>query len=234
VRTWTEGGEVLVEVRDTGCGIPPENLARIFDPFFTTKPPGFGSGLGLPICYSTVKSYGGRIDVKSEVGKGSSFVVRLTLPTGAELEPMPGKTAAEKGRDARPAARGRVLVVDDEPLIGAALRRMLDEEHDVVVAGSGAEGKEILERDPAFDIILCDLMMPDVSGMDFYAWIAETRPELARRMVFITGGAFTPRAADFLKTVPNVHMAKPFEQEDILALIRNLLGPPGGRDEGGR
>ena len=106
------------------------------------------------------------------------------------------------------------------------IKRILMDEHEVVVAESGVEGKKVLEKDMGFDLIICDLMMPDFSGMDLHDWLAERDPELAGRMVFITGGAFTPRAVEFLDKVPNLQLDKPFRTKKLREIIRTLLNGP--------
>jgi PAS domain S-box-containing protein len=220
VRTWCEDGEVVAEIADTGRGIEPEHRDRLFDPFFTTKRPGVGSGLGLSICHNIVHSYGGRIDVDSDRGSGSRFSVRL--PALSDDAMVAGAPKEAKGPDDA-VVRGRILLVDDEPKVGTAVKRVLGDEHEVALATSGSEGWEILERDPAFDLIICDLMMPDVSGMDLYHRLADSQPVLARRMVFMTGGAFTPKAQEFQDRVGNVVIEKPFEPEHLKKLVRELL-----------
>jgi len=186
VRTWQEGDEVFAQVSDTGKGIASEHLPRLFEPFFTTKEIGTGTGLGLPISKTIVEEHGGRIEVKSELGKGTSFVVRLPVRKAEGQEAAPGDQAP-----ARPDVRGRILVVDDEAGVRAAMVRML-KDHDVVEAASGERAKETLEADQAFDLILCDMMMPAMSGVDLHEWLEASHPDLARQVVFITGGAFTP------------------------------------------
>ncbi|MCR4341360.1 MAG: PAS domain S-box protein [Gemmatimonadaceae bacterium] len=218
IRTFADGERVCIEVRDTGLGIPAENLARIFDPFFTTKPFGQGTGLGLSICQSIVQAFGGEIGVESEVGKGSAFrVVLLAAREGLDvsrpLSPVP----------VAPGRRGRILIVDDEPLVGAALRRILTTEHDVVVVVSGREVLERLGAGECFDLIFCDLMMPEMTGMDLHVEILRVYPDHASRMIFVTGGAFTPKAREFLDQVPNQRLDKPFDLQNIRALVRELL-----------
>lgn len=216
IRTFVEGDRVCVEIRDTGTGIAPEHLPRIFDPFFTTKPPGHGTGLGLSICRGIVEAHGGEIRVQSRLGKGS--VVRVLLPaTHVEVpEPRPAPPV-EPGR------RGRILVVDDEPRIGSTLRRILGLEHDVVALASGPEVLERLAAGESFDLILCDLMMPEMTGMQLYAEVSRAYPDYASRIIFLTGGAFTPQAREFLDRVPNQRIEKPFDVQNLRALIRALV-----------
>lgn len=118
--------------------------------------------------------------------------------------------------------RARVLVVDDEPLICDVIRMMLEENHDVVTAGSGAEAQQILATDRDFDVILCDLMMTDVSGIDLHAWLKEHHPQLAARMVFMTGGAYTPQSREFLEAIPNRTIGKPLVWETVEQTVREI------------
>jgi CheY-like chemotaxis protein len=117
---------------------------------------------------------------------------------------------------------GRVLVVDDEAGIRAAMARML-RGHDVVQAASGAAAKEILQTDQSFDLILCDMMMPEVSGMDLHQWLAANHPTLAKQFIFMTGGAFTPRARDYLGKVDNLRLAKPFDVANFKKIVNEFV-----------
>ena len=218
VRTWREGDDVCVEVRDTGKGMPPEDLERIFEPFFTTKGVGVGSGLGLAIARNIVTSYDGHIEVKSKVGKGTSFFVRLPIKQQEEA----AETALADEAPAALEVKGRILVIDDEAGIRSAMRRML-RGHEVVEAASGEKGREILERDQAFDLILCDMMMPAVSGMDLHDWLAREHPQLARQVMFITGGAFTPRTSEYLSKVGNLRVEKPFDVANFKKMVSELI-----------
>ena len=210
----------LIEVRDTGSGIPEEHLEKLFEPFFTTKPVGVGTGLGLSICQDLVTGLGGRMEVRSEVGRGSSFRVILRAATGADPgEPPRAPVAPVAG----PRGKGRILVVDDEPLIGLAIRRILQREHEVVTLTSAREALAWLLRGERFDVILCDLMMPEMSGMDLHQELARQLPEVAERMMFLTGGAFTPDARAFLSRLGNRHAEKPFSSEKLRELVQALL-----------
>jgi len=216
VRTRTDdAGNALLEVEDTGPGMPPEIKHRIFDPFYTTKPIGEGTGLGLTICHGIVSELGGCIEVDSEVGAGSMF--RVVLPrTEPSDRPEPKSSTAPTSTDVR---RGRVLVIDDEPMIGRAVQLMLEGAHDVTTLVSAREALERLVAREDYDVIVCDLMMPEMTGMDLHAAVVEKRPEIAERFVFLTGGAFTPRARAFLERTPNALLEKPFETTALLEAI---------------
>ena len=220
VRVWPRGDRVCVEVRDTGAGIAPDVQSRLFEPFFSTTAHGRGSGLGLPICKRIVEGFGGAISFTSDAGEGSSF--RVELPRASDDRGRRRRSGAAPGA-AAPRPRGRILVVDDEEEIRRVLGRLLRPEHDVVAAASGEEARELLEGDRRFDLILCDLMMPAGTGMELHAWLAQRDPELARRVVFITGGAFTSGAAEYLSRVENQRVTKPFDSRALRALVRGLV-----------
>ena len=215
-----DDGRAVVEVSDTGAGIPKENLERIFDPFFTTKAVGVGTGLGLSICHRIVSEIGGQIEVESEVGKGTLF--RLILPAARESQSVKAKTL-------RPTCghKARVLVVDDEPAMGRALQRTLKDHLDVVTLTSAKEALARIGAGERFEVILSDVMMPEVSGMDLYQGIKRIDAEQAQRMIFVTGGAFTVAAREFLDRVPNPRIEKPVEATNLLAIVAGLVVPKG-------
>jgi len=213
----TADGRVVIEVRDTGLGIPGDARPHIFEPFFTTKPVGVGTGLGLAICHGIVTSLGGEIELEDQRPRGT--IVRVILP--APREPTIERPAMELTAVAP--RRGRVLVVEDEPQIARTLRRLLEREHDVTIATDGRAALDAVRADDAFDVILCDLMMPAMTGMDLHDELARTDPALADRMIFLTGGAFTTRARDFLDAVPNARIDKPFEPAALRALVRSRI-----------
>jgi CheY-like chemotaxis protein len=211
-------GNCVVEVSDTGQGITPENLNRIFDPFFTTKQKS-GTGLGLSICQNIITAMGGEITVESGIGSGSTF--RVTLPRG--VEESAAVPAAHPRSTGPPLPRRRILVIDDEPMMARAVQRLLDGEHDVVVSSDPRGAVEQIRAGERFDAVLCDLMMPSMSGMEVHEAIEKVEPEQARRMVFMTGGAFTPRAMRFLESVDNPRIEKPLEHAALRAILRPHL-----------
>ncbi|MBF5043491.1 MULTISPECIES: PAS domain S-box protein [Myxococcaceae] len=223
ILTRREGGSAVVEISDTGCGMSPEVLERAFEPFFTTKAVGAGTGLGLSICHGIVRGLGGTLSATSTKGQGATFRVVLPAWEGAAA----GEPARAPARATAPSARRRVLVVDDEPGIAHLLQRIIGREHEVVVAHSGRSALELLARDPGFDRIFCDLMMPDGTGMDVHAQLAERQPELLGRVVFMTGGDFTARSRAFLQQPALVRIEKPFQPELVRQLVHQAA-PRGG------
>jgi signal transduction histidine kinase len=210
----------LVEVSDTGVGIPPEVQERVFQPFFTTKPVGQGTGLGLSICHGIVSALGGEITFRSEVGRGTVFRVMLPTTTAAPL----GVSPAASGAQAVPAARRRVLVVDNEASILRVVRQILTPAHEVTTVGDVDAALALINGGRTFDVILCELMLTGSSGMDLLDELARTRPEVAERVLFMTAGAFTPRARRFLEGLHRPWLAKPFDRDQLVALVTAALG----------
>ncbi|MEO8842002.1 MAG: ATP-binding protein [Kofleriaceae bacterium] len=207
---------VVVDIADTGQGIPSEVKGRIFDPFFTTKRLGHGLGLGLALAHDVVEALRGTIQVDSVVGKGTT--VRITLPATDATR----RAVVESARPAEIGPRRkRILIIDDDRPVAAAIAFELDT-HDVVVAESGREALEILRREKDFDLILCDLMMPEISGIDVYESLRLTDPSLLKRVVLMTGGAFTVRAAQFLAEREPPLLEKPFHSGQLHAVVDAL------------
>jgi CheY-like chemotaxis protein len=199
-------------------GIPPALRERIFDPFFTTKPVGMGSGLGLSVCHAIVKAAGGDILVESEPGKGTTF--RVVLPAAREVSaPLPQLFERSEGV----ARRRRVLVVDDEPLVGSAVQRILRPEFEVTVALEVGEALAHVREGPPFDAVLTDVMMPGETGEDLYRQIQTLQPDLADRVVFMTGGAFTERAQSFLHDIANPAIAKPLDAAELTDALERVM-----------
>jgi CheY-like chemotaxis protein len=220
-----EGDKVIAEVSDNGPGVPPELLGRIFDPFFTTKPVGVGTGLGLPICRGIVQTHGGEIRIDSKPGQGATFTI--TLPASKHSPIVPRKSDRASQEVAGPRARGRILIVDDESVVAHTLKVLLSGEHELVIAQSGAEALELLKQEaasaPTFDAVLCDLMMPGMTGMELFEVLRREHPTLARRVVFMTGGVSMPRVQEFLESVPNPKFEKPFDVAELRRILNRLV-----------
>jgi signal transduction histidine kinase/BarA-like signal transduction histidine kinase len=217
-------GRAVAEVTDDGPGMPRELLHRIFDPFFAAAPEGSATGLGLAVCHTIVTSLGGEIDVESEIGKGTTF--RVSLPAAEIPEeapaPRPLPTIPPPSHPKGSRARGRVLVVDDEIAIGKAIKRILSHDHDVTLESDARAALERLDRE-SFDVVFCDLMMPNMSGMDFFEHLSTRAPKLAERIVFLTGGAFSPRSEQFLRASRNACLAKPFSRDSVSSIVRRMV-----------
>jgi len=244
VEVRARNGEVVAEVSDTGIGMTQEVRARIFEPFFTTRDIGEGSGLGLAVTHAIVTAMRGRIEVDSAPGAGTRFRITLpaekegAFPTPASLlattppprsepvraafTPAPARPAAAGEPAAAPRRRLRVLVVDDEPLVARSLQRILSREHDVEVADRARVALDRIAGGEKFDMVLCDLMMPDVSGMAFYDEVAILDPSLQERIVFVTGGAFTEAAHGFLERVANLRLEKPVDPAVLRDTVRQF------------
>ncbi|OFX26507.1 MAG: hypothetical protein A2V77_22140 [Anaeromyxobacter sp. RBG_16_69_14] len=215
---------VLVEIRDTGCGMPPEVVRHIFTPFFTTKPSSTGTGLGLSICQRIVDAMGGEITAENAHGRGSVF--RVHLPTAAGEPSL--RTGPAAPASAPAPRRGHVLVIDDEAMVARAASRILARDHDVTVATGARAGLEHLARGEPFDVILCDLMMPEVSGIDLHAEICRSYPERRASLIFMSGGVFSTKARSFVSEHPEaVVVEKPFDAARLQALVQAGLGGDG-------
>jgi PAS domain S-box-containing protein len=219
-------GRIKVEVSDTGCGIPPEVLPHVFTPFFTTKPAGEGTGVGLARCQRIVAELGGELLVRSQVGRGTTFTILLP-PAAVAVRPAVGMTPQPMPpppvAPARAGPRARVLVVDDEPYVGRTMRRILGASHDVEVVESARAALERLGQPPAPDVILCDLMMPGMTGMELHAAVQGRDRAMAGRMVFVTGGTLHGTARGFLASVSNPVLEKPFATDLLRGVVEETL-----------
>ena len=210
------GDAIIITFTDTGVGIPQDQLAHIFEPFYTTKSREIGTGLGLAIAAETVRKHAGDVSIVSRVGHGSTFTVRIPLDTGL-LSPV-------RDRDALTDLNARVLLIDDDKMVRSGLRRLLTPPHEVVEAESGSDALEVLAGDRFFDVIICDLMMPEVDGPTVYESLRRSAPDLLKRIVFLTGGAFTPRVKEFMETVKAPILQKPIGRDGLLAAVAQVSG----------
>ncbi|MFK7985942.1 MAG: ATP-binding protein [Sandaracinaceae bacterium] len=223
LRTWQEGGRARVAVEDTGDGMAPHVLEKVTQPFFTTKPVGVGTGLGLSVCDGIIRQLGGTLSIDSTVGRGTCVEIALPLASATSQAALSLRPVTRSA----PVAPGRILVVDDEPLVRRALRRML-RPHEVVEAESGREAEVLLGDDRGFDLILCDVMMPDGTGIELHDALEESAPELIDHFVFMTGGAFDGEVAElFGRVAPSrTVIQKPFRPDVLAALVAKQLSRP--------
>ncbi|HEU4403964.1 MAG TPA: ATP-binding protein [Polyangiaceae bacterium] len=218
VRARAEGAHVVVEIEDSGVGMTDEQARRVGEPFYTTKPEGMG--LGLAVCQSILAQIGGELAFESAPGR---TVARVRLDAAGAARPSGvGPAARPAGGRGRPA---QVLVVDDEAMVARAIQRSLSG-HAVRIAPNGREALALFDAGERFDLVLCDLMMPGLSGMDVYDAVRERHPDLIDRIVFMTGGAYTERTQEFRASVPNAFLEKPLETTKLLDL---LAGRPPAR-----
>jgi len=213
---------IVLEVADSGPGVPADISGRIFDPFFTTKAPGQGTGLGLSLCRGIIDSHDGVFRLETTPGGGATFVIELPAgaPAGAD-----GPQRAEAGLD--PAPGKTILVVDDEPDVAELLSEaLLLDGHRVDTANSGAAALNRL-RDRSYDLVFSDMKMPGMSGVELYDEVARRRPGLERRIIFITGDTLNPVTKQFLDRTGAVSLSKPFHVDAIRRLVPLHASLPG-------
>jgi PAS domain S-box-containing protein len=216
VETRQQGrGAIVLEISDTGSGIDPSIANRVFDAYFSTKPR--RPGMGLAIARAAVAAHGGEISLTSRAGGGT--VARVVLPT---LEAELGDEAKQKTE----VAQRRVLVVDDDPLVLRSLTRILARDFEVAAARNGREALDMVRAGGTYDAMLCDLVMPELSGIELHEVLTHDDPELAKRTVFLTGGAFTGRAQTFLESVGQPHLEKPVDLKTVRELLMQMSRPP--------
>ncbi|CAN5831917.1 hypothetical protein BH11MYX3_BH11MYX3_45230 [soil metagenome] len=220
ITTRTDGDQVLLAIEDSGPGIPEELFERVFEPYFTTKSSEFGTGLGLAYVRRIAERHGGSARVTRGSLRGARIEVRLPssrtpiAPAVVVPEPPPPPVAPR---------RTRILLIDDEPMLLRALASSIEGLHDVVTAQGGEAALAIFERDQAFDLVICDLQMPSVEGVAIYEALARSAPRLLERLVIMSGGAVTARAAKFLENTRPRMLGKPIDLDRVLALARDSV-----------
>jgi signal transduction histidine kinase/ActR/RegA family two-component response regulator len=216
VRAGADGRTVRIAVTDTGCGIPVDVRPRIFDPFFTTKPVGGGTGLGLWVCQQIAVGAGGEIAIESSGDEGTT--IRIDLPVAVPaVEREPPVQAPSTDR------RARVLVIEDDPIVRRTITRLLRARHEPVVMEDAVQALAAVEAGERFDVILCDVMMPVMTGDQLFERLRAIAADQAERVVFMTGGAFTPEARTFLADPRHPLLEKPFAAEDLESVIQRVL-----------
>ena len=218
IRTRRAENHVEITISDRGVGIAPALLPRIFEPFFAGKPLGRRGGTGLAIAKQIVHSAGGRIAIASRLHEGTTVTIilpRAQLPANAA-----GAGTAAKGAPG-PARRARILIVDDEDAIAASLRRSLPGHAIETVPGAAAALRRLTE-DPRFDVVLCDMMMPELTGPELYRRACEAHPVLRSRFIFMTGGAFVPGSGAIVATSGCCVLEKPFDRARLERAVQEV------------
>ena len=216
------GDWVVIEVQDTGTGIPPEVLARIFDPFYSTKEVGKGTGLGLSTALGIIKQSGGYLQVESEVGRGTSFIIYLPRYVGEVIASV--EVAAPKAQDTT--GTGLVLLVEDEDAVrNFAARALKHKGYEVLEADSGVTGLEAFRNEKRkIAILISDVVMPEMDGPTLYREIAKTHPDLP--VIFVSGYT-EERLKPLLDATPGRHvhfLTKPFSLAQLTTLVKEILG----------
>ncbi len=230
VSTWQDGDCVEIAIADTGTGIAESALPHIFEPFFTGKRRGEGSGLGLAISKRIVDDFGGQIRFQSQLGHGTTVYVRLPSAPPLTTTRRDPRRSTLTTTVAHPA---RILIVDDELPLARTLRRLLAQ-HDVTMIHDGRTARATLESGASFDVILCDVTMPGLSGAQLFQAVCATRPELKSRFIFMTGGNVSELSSSFREALGPRLLVKPFEPERMLKLVAQTAGNTrGGTSQSG-
>jgi two-component system cell cycle sensor histidine kinase/response regulator CckA len=221
-----EGGMAVLSVTDRGRGIAPENLTRLFDPFFTTKAPDRGTGLGLSVSQAIIEQHGGGIRVESVVGQGTTFLVRVPLSSrGLDESPARAQPPAAPGVEAENDAHGAsLLIIDDEPAAAGFVRRALIYRLGcrAQIVANGSHAIERLEEED-YDVIISDVRMPGMNGLQLFEWLTERRPELVSRLMFTTGDASGSELNSRIAALGIPILQKPFPIGTLVREVRRLL-----------
>jgi len=219
VKTEKLDGNIRVSFADNGTGIGPENLDKIFNPFFTTKEVGKGTGLGLSICHSIITQHDGRIYAESKPGKGATFFIELPVVD----QPAQGEKAEKRSKETPKPQGAKILVVDDEQAILNFLGRLLTEWGHTVETINNADAALERLKTERYSLILLDIKLPGMSGIELYRHIEKTVPALTRRVMFITGDVMEVTTRDFLEKSRAAHITKPIDIETLKKMINSTL-----------
>ncbi|HXT41220.1 MAG TPA: ATP-binding protein [Candidatus Angelobacter sp.] len=224
ISTQRKEDTVKITVEDNGPGVPPEVLPYIFEPFFTTKDVGKGTGLGLSIAHSILADHGGRIAYEPSAIGGAGFVLELPVVSPDIEADSPAQPAVLPACNDAPAERSaRILVLDDEQAIAELLGEMLGLlGHSTTLCHAPMDALEMIER-REFDLIISDFRMPKMNGQEFYHHAVQKKPELARRVVFLTGDVVNEETQAFLQSTGNPHLSKPFQLARVERIVEDML-----------
>lgn len=212
------GPYVMIVVSDDGHGMSPEVQAHLFEPFFTTKPPGGGTGLGLSSIYGTVSQAGGIVDVESKPDCGTTFRVRLPA-----VATTPTREAVKASREEPVGGTETILLVEDEPLVRDAGRRILERlGYTVLCASSGAEALQVSAHHPGvIDLLLTDVVMPGMNGWELAERLSKSRPGM--RVLFASGHSSDVMGQQGLNDEGCPIVAKPYTMRALATTVRALL-----------
>ncbi|HEX7364752.1 MAG TPA: PAS domain S-box protein [Dehalococcoidia bacterium] len=219
VKTQRIGDIIRISFKDDGRGIASENLEKIFEPFFTTRQVGQGTGLGLSVCYGIVSEHNGKIYAESKPGRGATFIVELPIVTQDKQLGLPEPETPEQHQK----ASTRFLVVDDEPLVTQFVSKVLTGEGHIVDSVNRAEDALELVNAKKYRIILLDIKMPGMSGIELYKRLQKMSPSLARKVVFVTGDVMGARTTAFLAKSKLPYITKPFDARQLNSTLDRLF-----------
>jgi CheY-like chemotaxis protein len=219
IKTEKIDNTIRISFKDNGPGISEEHLESIFDPFFTTREVGQGTGLGLSVCHGIMTEHKGRIWAESQLGKGATFILELPIITEDKQLELPEPVEEEPKK----AAKAKILVVDDEPVILQLVSQVLtDEGHTVETADNAAAALKLV-KNKRYRLILLDIKMPGMSGVELYKQFQKIAPSLTKRVVFITGDIMGKRTLVFLDKTKVPYLMKPFDAKQLKIEIRRIL-----------
>jgi PAS domain S-box-containing protein len=219
IKTEHIGNKIRISFKDNGPGIAKENLEKIFNPFFTTREVGQGTGLGLNLCHGIITEHKGRIWAESRLGRGATFFVELPIVTEDRQSVLLEPPAKEPER----VTKAKILVIDDEPLVRQLVSRVLSEEGHKVEAVDNAEDALKRIKSKRYSLILLDIKMPGMGGIELYKQLQEIAPSLKKRVVFVTGDVMGKRTTDFLAKTKAPYITKPFDTEKLKTEINRIL-----------
>jgi signal transduction histidine kinase/CheY-like chemotaxis protein len=221
IKTEKMGNIICLSVKDDGPGISKENMEKLFTPFFSTKKVSEGTGLGLSVCHGIVAEHNGRIYAESKVGKGATFIVEL--PVVRQEKEEEAKLSEPDTGEAGEVVKARILVVDDEPAITQVLKRVLtDEGYEVEITGK-AQAALGLIKGGKYALILLDIKLPDMSGIELYQHLDKTAMSLTQRIIFITGDVLGTDTMDFFSRTGASYVTKPFNMEQLKKEVKSKL-----------
>ena len=221
ITTKKTDGHIRISFKDDGTGMDEATKEKLFHPFFTTKDVGEGTGLGLSLSRSIILEHGGTIEVESESGKGADFII--TLPLTATDDEIVHKPVVESHTLPENFKPSRILVVDDEVDIGDLVTTILADNGHTVDVTVGFKGALRKLEGTSYDVILMDVRMPGMSGMELYELIIKTHPQLENQFIFITGDTSDANTRAFLEQNNLSYITKPFDRETLLQKVNALL-----------